>query len=43
MREYVECRECGFVLTAANAGDAEPLHWDSCPDCDGTEFVSLSG
>lgn len=43
MREYIECRECGFVLVADHTDDATPLHWDACPACEGTEFGPAGG
>ncbi|GAB7094280.1 hypothetical protein JCM30237_14320 [Halolamina litorea] len=38
MNDYVECRDCGFVLAAADSPSRDPKHWDACPDCGGTEF-----
>lgn len=38
MMQFLECRSCGFVLRGSPDGDAEPRHWDRCPDCAGSEF-----
>ena len=36
--DYVECQNCGFVLATDSSVEMTPKHWDSCPDCDGTDF-----
>lgn len=38
MSDYVECRDCTFVLQAKAGPDPEPRHWDSCPKCGTAEF-----
>lgn len=36
--QFLECRDCGFVLRGSLDGAADPMYWDCCPDCAGTEF-----
>lgn len=38
LSHYTECLDCGFVLEAEGATEPTPKRWDSCPDCDGTDF-----
>lgn len=38
MNEYVECRECRFVVLSTGATVPEPKRVDACPNCDSTEF-----
>ena len=39
--DYVECRNCAFVLRAQAAPDPKPQHWDSCPGCGTAEFERI--
>lgn len=41
MMQFLECRGCGFVLRGRPDGDGEPLYWDRCPDCAGSEFEAV--
>lgn len=38
MDEYIECRQCGFVVLASGGANPQPKRVDSCPACDSTDF-----
>lgn len=42
MTDYVECRQCGFILLSDGSTNPQPKRVDACPGCDGNEFEFTS-
>lgn len=38
MPATVRCEDCGLTLLSFDATGPEPIEYDECPECGGTEF-----